>query len=76
MEIITTEINTGYRFKQILNEFYENKLKLLILKFESGNAKYVNYFISEIKNYKEIYQITDDTKNYIFTINKKRIRVR
>ena len=29
MEIITTEINTASKFKQIINEFYENKLKLL-----------------------------------------------
>ena len=73
LERITTEINTVYKFKQILNEFYEiEKYKTLILKFESENSKFINYFISEIKNYKEFNKITDDTKKYIFTINIKR----
>ena len=72
LERITSEINNEYKFYQILEEFYENKYKTLILKFESENAKYINYFISIIKNYKEINKIKDDTKKYIFTINIKR----
>ena len=69
LERITSEINNEYKFYQILEEFYENKYKTLILKFESENAKYIYYFISIIKNYKEINKIKDDTKKYIFTIN-------
>ena len=70
MERITTEINTVYKFKQILNEFYEiEKYKTLILKFESENAKFINYFISEIKNYKEFNKITDEKKNQLFIDN-------
>ena len=72
LERITSEINNEYKFYQILEEFYENKYKTLILKFESENAKYIYYFISIIKNYKEINKIKDDTKKYIFTINIKR----
>ena len=75
MERITTEINNVYKFKHILNEFYENeKYKSLILKFESANAKYIYFFISEIKNYKENKKdkIDDNNKKYIFTINIKR----
>ena len=44
LERITTEINTVYKFKQILNEFYEiEKYKTLILKFESENSKFINF---------------------------------
>ena len=75
MERITTEINNVYKFKQILNEFFENKYKSLILKFEHENAKYINFFISEIKHYKEQYKEkynTEEPQKFIFTINIKR----
>ena len=74
MERITTEINNIYKFKHILNEFYENNnYKFLILKFESTNTKYIYFFISEIKNYKENNKDKIDVnKKYIFTINIKR----
>ena len=70
MEIVISDITDIYKFKENLTLFYENKLyKSLILKFESAETKYINFFISGIKNYKEIYQIKDDIKKYIFTIN-------
>ena len=73
MEKITTEINSVYKFKQILNEFYEIKTyKSLILQFDTENSKYINYFISEIKNYKEIQKLNDNSKNFIFTISIQR----
>ena len=75
MERITTEINNVYKFKQILNEFFENKYKSLILKFEHENAKYINFFISEIKHYKDQYKEkynTEEPQKFIFTINIKR----
>ena len=78
MERITSEINTVYKFNQILKEFHENKnCETLILKFESENAQYINYFISEIRNFKENekeYEKEGEikAKKYIFTINIKR----
>ena len=85
MERITTEINNVYKFKQILNEFYEienyqsttpekEKYQALILKFESETAKYINFFISEINNYKEVNnkKFQHRNKKFIFTINIKR----
>ena len=76
MEKIASEIKTVFKFKQILNEFYdkENKeeYKYLIIKFNSDNAININFFISEIKHYKEINKITDDNKYIIFIINIQR----
>ena len=49
MEKIASEIKNVFKFKQILNEFYEKKeYKSLILKFNGDNAAYINFFISEI----------------------------
>ena len=57
MEKIASEIKTVFKFKQILNEFYDKEKKVeykyLILKFNSDNAMNINFFISEIKHYKE-----------------------
>ena len=73
LEIITRGIDSIYKFTKILNEFYKNeKYKSLILKFDSENAKYISFFITEINNYKKINKIQHDSKNYIFTINIKR----
>jgi hypothetical protein len=32
----------------------------------------INFFISEIKHYKEINKLSDENKNFIFTINIQR----
>ena len=73
MERIASEINTVFKFKQILKQFYEVKeYKSLILKFKSDNAENINFFITEIKNYKEINKISDDNKKFIFIINIQR----
>ena len=73
LEKVTRDIKNIYKFKNILNDLYENKeYKSLILKFDSENAKYINFFITEIKNYKERYKIKNDLKTYIFTINIQR----
>ena len=70
---IISEINDIFNFKYILNEFYEIiKYKSLILKFDSENAKYINFFILEINNYKKLHKIKDYNKKYIFTINIQR----
>ena len=54
IEKLTTEIYNVYKFKHILNEFYQNNHKSsLILKFESENSKFINFFISEIQNYQQ-----------------------
>ena len=76
MERIASEIKTVFKFKQILNEFYDKDKKIenkyFILKFNNDNAVNINFFISEIKHYKEINKITDESKNFIFTINIQR----
>jgi IS4 transposase len=76
MEKIASEIKTVFKFKQILNEFYDKEKKVeykyLILKFNSDNAMNINFFISEIKHYKEINKLSDENKNFIFTINIQR----
>ena len=76
MERIASEIRNVFKFKQILNEFYDKESKVnyksLILKFNSENAININFFISYIKHYKENNKITDDNKNFIFTINIQR----
>ena len=70
---IISEINDIFNFKYILNEFYEIiKYKSLILKFDSENAKYINFFILEINNYKKLHKIKDYNKKYIFNINIQR----
>ena len=72
MESIITEINNVIKFKHILDEFYEKEKKTLILKLESDYAKYINFFISNIENYKDQNEIADDSKKSIFAINIKR----
>ena len=76
MEKIASEIKTVFKFKQILNEFYDKEKKVetkcLILKFNSENAVNINFFISEINHYKEINKITEDNKNYVFIVNIQR----
>ena len=76
MEKIASEIKTVFKFKQILNEFYDEEKKdehkYLVIKFNSDNAVNINFFISEIKHYKQINKITDDTKYFIFVINIQR----
>ena len=76
MERIASEIKTVFKFKQILNEFYDKEKKIenkyFILKFNNDNAVNINFFISEIKHYKEINKITDESKIFIFTINIQR----
>ena len=76
MEKIASEIKTVFKFKQMLNEFYDKEKKVeykyLILKFNSGNAVNINFFISTIKHYKEINKITDENKYFIFTVNVER----
>ena len=50
LEKIASEIKTVFKFKQILNEFYDKEKKVeykyLILKFNSDNAMNINFFIS------------------------------
>jgi len=54
MERLTTDIYNNNKFKHMLNEFYVNKsYNSLILKFDREKAKFINYFISEIENYKK-----------------------
>ena len=73
MEIIASQINNVFKFKQLLNEFYENKqYNSLIIKFDNNNSKYINFFISEISHYKEINKIDNNNKKYIFVIGVRR----
>ena len=73
IEKVASEIKSVFKFKQILNDFYEIKeYNTLILKFGKENAVNINYFISEINHYKEINQIKDNNKKYIFTVNIER----
>ena len=73
MHRVTNDIKSKYQFKSRLKNFYEKeKCNLFILKFLSEDAKNINFFISEINNYKEINKITDDNKKFIFTIHIQR----
>ena len=73
MHRVTNDIKSKYQFKSLLKNFYEKeKCNLLVLKFLSEDAKNINFFISEINNYKEINKITDDNKKFIFTIHIQR----
>ena len=73
MEKISSEIKTLLKFKQLLNEFYENnEYKTFILKFKAEGAKNINFYISEIRKYKETNKIVNDSKKYIFMISIKR----
>ena len=71
MERIVSEINSLNKFKQVLQKFYkEKKYNYLILRFEKNNTNHINFFISEINEYKKMNKIKDDnTKNFIFIIH-------
>ena len=73
LEIIAGGINCIFKLKKILKDFYENKnYKLLIIKFDNEDAKYINDFISEIKLYRNMNKINDNEKKFIFTVNIQR----
>ena len=71
LEAIVSEINTANKFEHILKEFYEKK-SILVLKFNSENTMYINFFISEINQYKMSNNIHGKDKKFIFIINIKR----
>jgi hypothetical protein len=68
LEAIVSEINTANKFEHILKEFYEKK-SILVLKFNSENTMYINFFISEINQYKMSNNIHGKDKKFIFIIN-------
>ena len=76
IEKAASEIKNLFKFKQILNELYDKdkkiEVKYLILKFDEESAVNINFFISEIKHFKEINKIEDEDKYFIFTINIQR----
>ena len=70
---IMRNINNIYKFKEMLKNFYEDeKYKSFILKLESEDAKYINFFVFELNNYQKINKIKNENKKFIFIINIKR----
>ena len=70
---IMRNINNIYKFKEMLKDFYEDeKYKSFILKLESEDAKYINFFIFELNKYQKINNVKNENKKFIFIINIKR----